>query len=103
MKKTIEQKDRLKDCIDLIGDKWSAIILFALHECGSIRFTECQRMQKINPRTLAARLLFLEKAGLIEKKVYSEYPPRTEYTMTKKGKDLVPVFKQMITWSEKYA
>lgn len=96
-----KQSKELRQVLNIIGDKWSALILHDLSQSGALRFGECQKNEGINPRTLTQRLVALEEAGLITKTEYSEYPPRTEYTITKKGKELVPVFDQMVKWAEK--
>lgn len=90
----------LKKLLSVIGDKWSILLLHKLNESGPMRFLECQHAGKINSKTLTQRLADLEKEGLITKKVYKEYPPRTEYETTKKGKNLEPIFKSMVSWSE---
>ena len=96
---TIDHK--LGKVMELIGDKWSARILYYLYENGPARYGECQKAEKINTKTLTQRLTTLEKAGLIDKKEYNEYPPRTEYSITAKGKELIAAFKVMADWAEK--
>ena len=63
----------LSDALQIIGNKWSALILYRLHTQGPTRFVDCQKAEGINPRTLAQRLAGLEKAGLISKKIYNYY------------------------------
>jgi DNA-binding HxlR family transcriptional regulator len=88
--------------MEIIGNKWTALILRDLSG-GQKRFGELQEsVGDINPRTLSQRLDDLEKHGIITKKSFSEVPPRTEYTLTKKGLDLVPVLEQMAAWGNKY-
>jgi DNA-binding HxlR family transcriptional regulator len=91
----------LSDALKIIGSKWSALILYHLHSHGPSRFVDCQKTEGINPRTLAQRLSALEKAGLISKKVYNEYPPRSEYSLTTKGKSVVPLLENMAVWAKK--
>ena len=97
-----KQGKDLKQVLGIIGDKWSALILHDLSKKGPMRFGQCQKNEGINPRTLTQRLVALEEAGLVKKKEYNEYPPRTEYNITAKGKELVPVFDQMVKWAEKH-
>jgi DNA-binding HxlR family transcriptional regulator len=92
---------KLEKIMELVGDKWSARILFYLFENSPARYSECQKAKKINTKTLVKRLTTLEKAGLIDKKEFNEYPPRTEYSITAKGKQLIPAFKIMAEWAEK--
>ncbi len=88
--------------MEIIGNKWTALILRDLVG-GPKRFSELEKsVGSINPRTLSQRLDDLEKHGIITKKSYAEVPPRIEYTLAKKGEDLLPVLQQMATWGEKY-
>jgi DNA-binding HxlR family transcriptional regulator len=86
----------------VIGDKWTPLLITALLD-GKLRFGEIQtKVKGLNPRTLSARLDSLEKVGIITKQVYTTVPPKVEYTLTKKGKDLYPILNSMKTWGEKY-
>lgn len=86
----------------ILGDKWTPVLLFALAE-GDRRFCELQNdTGGINPRTLSARLDNLEAAGVIVRTVHAEVPPRVEYALTDKGRDLLPVIETMIAWADKY-
>lgn len=88
--------------MDIIGSKWTALILRDLAG-GSKRFCELERsLTGISPRTLSQRLDSLEQQKIITKQTYAEVPPRTEYTLTQKGIDLIPVIKQMAAWGNKY-
>lgn len=88
--------------MEIIGNKWTALILRDLLE-GPQRFCELERsVGTINPRTLSQRLDDLEAHGIVTRKSFAEVPPRTEYTLTQKGKDLLPVLKQMAAWGNKY-
>jgi DNA-binding HxlR family transcriptional regulator len=89
--------------MDIIGNKWTALILRDLF-AGPKRFCELEKsVGNINPRTLSQRLDDLEDNGIINRKSFAEVPPRTEYTLTKKGKDLMPVLEQMAIWGTKHA
>jgi DNA-binding HxlR family transcriptional regulator len=86
----------------IIGNKWTALILRDLFS-GPRRFCELeQSVGNINPRTLSQRLDDLEANGIITRKSFAEVPPRTEYRLTKKGSDLLPILQQMSTWGTKY-
>lgn len=88
--------------MQIIGNKWTALILRDLFE-GSRRFCELERsVGNINPRTLSQRLDDLEASGIITRKSFAEVPPRTEYTLTRKGRDLHPILEQMAAWGNKY-
>jgi len=88
--------------MEIIGNKWTALILRDLFT-GSKRFGELEKsVGNINPRTLSQRLDDLEQHGIISRTSYAEVPPRIEYNLTKKGRDLQPILEQMATWGNKY-
>lgn len=92
----------IASAMEIIGNKWTALILRDLAS-GEKRFLELQRsVGTINPRTLSQRLDDLEKHGIITRRSYAEVPPRCEYALTSKGRDLIPVLKQMAAWGNKY-
>lgn len=88
--------------MEIIGNKWTALILRDL-AAGSNRFCTLEKsVGNINPRTLSQRLDDLERHGIITKQTFAEVPPRTEYTLTAKGQDLIPVLEAMADWGNKY-
>lgn len=88
--------------MEIIGNKWTALILRDLFN-GPKRFSELEKsVGSINPRTLSQRLDDLEEYGIITKQSFAEVPPRCEYSLTKKGEDLLPILKQMANWGTKY-
>ena len=92
----------IASAMEIIGNKWTALILRDLYS-GPKRFSELERsVQGINPRTLSQRLDDLEQHKIISRQSFAEVPPRTEYALTKKGEDLVPVLKQMAAWGTRY-
>lgn len=95
-----------KSCVaaaaSIIGAKWTPQILYALFY-DVHRFCELQKeVGGINPRTLSARLDELEAAGIVQKECYPEMPLRVDYSLTTKGKDLVPILERMVEWGEKH-
>ncbi len=92
----------IASAMDIIGNKWTALILRDL-TTGAKRFGELEKsVGGINPRTLSQRLDDLERHGIVTRAVFAEVPPRCEYTLTAKGRDLIPVLRQMATWGTKY-
>lgn len=88
--------------MQIIGSKWTALILRDLAS-GPKRFSQLEKsVGTINPRTLSQRLDELQAQGVLTKQVFTEVPPRTEYTLTAKGQDLIPVLRQMAAWGTKY-
>ncbi len=75
---------------DLLGRRWMLAILWASAEEGAVRFNEFkQALEGIPPRTLALRLVELENAGVLERRVIADTrPPRVEYQLTAAGRRL---------------
>lgn len=87
---------------DILGNKWTPQLLRYLLNEETVRFCQIQDLVGgINPRTLCARLEQLEQSGIIVKRPAAT-GSRNEYTLTDKGRDLLPVLQSMEDWSEKY-
>ena len=92
----------IASAMEIIGNKWTALIIRDLLG-GSMRFCELEKsVGGVNPRTLSKRLSLLEADGIIKKAVFNEVPPRSEYTLTDKGHDLLPIIEKMSEWGAKY-
>ncbi|MEO1590692.1 MAG: helix-turn-helix domain-containing protein [Cyanobacteria bacterium J06632_22] len=78
--------------LDLLGSKWSILILRELWDQNRRTHALLKALPGISTKTLTHRLRDLETHGLVERRVYAEVPPRVEYTLTAKGKELQPVF-----------
>jgi len=90
----------IRQVIDQFGDKWSLLVLYHLHKSGTLRFGELHRdMADCSQKMLSQTLKRLEQIGLINRKVYPEVPPRTEYTMTDRGRSLMPYVNGLIGWA----
>jgi DNA-binding HxlR family transcriptional regulator len=86
--------------LDLWGDRWTLIVMRDLL-CGKTRFSSFEASpERIPPSILAKRLARLTKAGYVERRPYSEHPPRHEYRPTGKGRSLRKVLIAMGEWSE---
>ena len=88
--------------LQVLGKPHTLQILYGLGVRSPLRFTELQKELKIQPKTLTARLHELTKIGLLERKSYDEIPPRVEYELTQKGKDLGGMFSEASIWAKKY-
>jgi len=89
--------------MDLIGERWTILILRDLVLHGPRRFQDFQEsLAGAAPNTISSRLKELESNGLVERRVYSEHPPRLEYQLTEKGKSLAPVLKALRDWGRKH-
>jgi DNA-binding HxlR family transcriptional regulator len=87
--------------LDLIGERWTVLILRDLFLQGPRRFQDFQEsLAGIAPNILSTRLKALEANGIVERKTYSERPVRLEYHLTEKGRSLRPVLRAMRKWGE---
>jgi DNA-binding HxlR family transcriptional regulator len=92
------------DCtFNLIGKKFTIHILRNMIILGHTRFNQFETIEGINPKTLAVRLKEMLENDLIERKVYPGIPVRVEYSVTEKGKSVLPILEQMLAFSMKYA
>ena len=90
----------IRNVLTRIGDKWSLLVLFTMERNGNQRFKELQRnIPDISQKMLTATLKTLEADGLVLSKAYPEVPPRVEYTLTDKGKSLLPHIDSLIGWA----
>ena len=88
--------------VNEIGGKWKSLVLCALKD-GKLRFSEINRkIPKITQRMLTKTLRELEAHGLISRTVYPEVPPRVEYSLTEKGKSVIPILDELCEWDKRY-
>ena len=89
--------------LDLIGERWTLLILRDLFLKGPRRFQDFQEsLDGLAPGILSARLKDLEGSGVVTRRIYSEHPPRLEYQLTEKGRTLGPVLKALKQWGEQH-
>jgi len=89
--------------LDLIGERWTMLLLRDLLLHGPRRFQDFQTsLPGVAPNTLSARLKAMEDSGLVRRQLYNEHPPRLEYVLTDKGKSLGPVVKALRDWGSKH-
>ena len=80
---------------DVVCGKWTLLVIRDLAD-GRSRFCELERsLAGISPRTLSLRLRALEEEGMVERTTFAEVPPRVEYSLTEKGRALVPIIESM--------
>lgn len=90
----------IQNVLSRVGDKWSMLVLFTLESNDTQRFKELQRnIPDISQKMLTATLKMLEADGLIRREVFPEVPPRVEYSLTKKGKSLLPLIDNLLSWA----
>jgi len=87
----------------IVGKKFTIHILRNMIFLNQTRFSQfLESIEGINPKTLSVRLHEMEKSKLVKRKVYPDFPIRTEYTITEKGEALKPIIEQMAAFSMKY-
>jgi len=88
--------------LELVGDRWA---LLAVREVlfGNHRFSQIARNTGAPRDRLAARLKALVEAGILEKREYRQAPPRSDYHLTRAGRDLGPVLQALLEWGNKWA
>ena len=85
--------------LSLISGKYKPIILYCLMEYEPVRFNEMQRyLKKVADKTLSQKLKELAADGLIVRTVYSQMPPKVEYSLTARGRSLVNVLDKLCDW-----
>ena len=88
--------------LELIGGKYKALILWNLSD-GKLRFSELKnRIKKVTPKMLTQQLRELEGCKLIHREVFPVIPPKVEYSLTEKGKSLLPILVAMRDWGAEY-
>jgi DNA-binding HxlR family transcriptional regulator len=89
--------------LDLIGDRWTLLVIRDMLFLKKQRFEEfLESPEGISTNILTSRLKALEEMGLVEKHLYSSHSRRMNYQLTERGKSLRPVLKTMIVWGLKH-
>lgn len=89
--------------LHLISGKWKGLILWYLQD-GTLRYGEIRKqLGDITQKMLTQTLRALEEDKLISRKVYPVVPPKVEYTITERGRKLIPIFEQLIAWGQDVA
>jgi DNA-binding HxlR family transcriptional regulator len=87
--------------LDVVGDRWALLVVREV-SLGSHRFSEILRGTGAPREQLTARLNALVDAGVLERKQYSASPPRSDYHLTRAGRDLMPVLQGLMQWGDRY-
>jgi DNA-binding HxlR family transcriptional regulator len=93
----------IERAMELIGDKYSFQILHILNQFDRQRFVELeQQIPGISPRTLSARLKHLEKFRLINRHQFPTIPPKVEYELTERGRDMAATLETLEIWVNRW-
>ena len=86
-----------------INGKYKMTILYALMEFKVVRFNEMKKyIGTISYKTLSSVLKELESDGLVNRKEYPQIPPKVEYSLTERGKSLIPILDSMCEWGDQH-
>lgn len=103
----IKFKDNEYQCwlevsLDLIGGKWKALILWYLGK-EAMRFSELRKkLPHVTQKMLTQQLREMETKGLIHRHIYTQIPPKVEYSLTEPGKTLLPILANLCQWGNNY-
>jgi DNA-binding HxlR family transcriptional regulator len=92
----------IAQCLEVVGEWWSPLILRDVM-LGVSRFDELQARLRISRNILNQRLTHLVASGVLERVAYQDHPPRYDYRLTEKGRDLWTVLTAMRQWGDKWA
>lgn len=89
--------------LSILGGKWKWAILWLISTNGVIRYGRLkENLPSIAHKTLSHQLKGLESNELIHREQYNQVPPKVEYSLTNKGKTLIPILELMSQWGNKY-
>lgn len=87
--------------MSLIQGKYKMFILYTLADFGIVRFNEMKKyIGNISYKTLSTTLKDLEANGLVHREEYLQIPPKVEYSLTERGKSLIPILELMCDWGD---
>jgi len=82
-----------------IGGKWKPLILWSLAQSEVLRYGQLKKtIDGITHKMLSQQLKDLEEEGLVNRKQYNQVPPKVEYSLTKRGKTVIPILDEMCKW-----
>ncbi|GAB3979084.1 helix-turn-helix domain-containing protein [Plantactinospora veratri] len=87
--------------LDVVGEPWSPLILRDVY-AGITRFDQIQQDLGISTKVLAERLRWLVDNGVLQRREYSNRPPRYEYLLTDKGQELCDLLLVMVRWGDRW-
>jgi DNA-binding HxlR family transcriptional regulator len=89
--------------LELVGERWSLLILRDAAFAGHTRFSEFERSLGIAPNILASRLEGFVGAGIMEVRPNAEHKGQNEYVLTEKGRDFVPAIVALTNWGDRWS
>ncbi len=103
MSRGVPKAEIIKKRVELFGMKWVTLIIRELLINKTMRYGELKKkLEKISTKTLTEKLRLLENEKIVQRKIYSEIPPKVEYSLTPKGKAIKNVLNEMQKWHDKW-
>jgi len=100
--KNTEYQCSMELTLDLIGGKWKSLILWHLGE-DTLRFSQLRKtLPQVTQKMLTQQLRELEDCGLVKRFIYTQIPPKVEYSLTEAGKSLLPILATLCQWGLNY-
>jgi DNA-binding HxlR family transcriptional regulator len=94
--------ERVEMIMGIISGKWRPAIIYALVMNGTLRFNDLRRLiPGVSQRMLTQQLRDLERHGIVKRVLFPQVPLRVEYSLTKLGRSLDPIFKSVCRWADK--
>ena len=99
----VQENCPMRRTLEMLNGKWRTHVIYELCRRPSCRFGELKKaVPRITNTMLTATLRDLESLGIVCREQFNEIPPHVEYSLTEKGRDLLPVFFELAKWGEKY-
>lgn len=99
--KFLIQNCPIRNILSRISDKWSILTIFTLAQIPVMRFGELQRtIPDISQKMLTVTLRALEQDGIVKRQIYTQIPPKVEYSLTQRGQSLLPHLNSLIYWAK---
>src|SRR5262249_14385372 len=94
--------ERVERIMGVIAGRWKPAIIYALVLKGTLRFNQLRRLiPAVSQRMLTHQLRDLERHGLVRRVFHPEIPPRVEYSLSRLGRSLHPIFKSVCQWADR--
>lgn len=98
----IDDNCPVKRTLEMLNGKWRMNVIYELCRNDSMRFGELKKAYpQITNTMLTKTLRDLEELGIVHREQFNEIPPHVEYSLTEKGRELLPIFFEIYKWGEK--
>jgi DNA-binding HxlR family transcriptional regulator len=102
-RKYVDQNCSVARALEVVGERWSLLIIRDAVFGGTTRFQDFQRRLGLAPNILKSRLDNFVENGVMERRQYSRHPEHYEYVLTEKGHDLHPIVIALAAWGDRWA